>query len=77
MFERAEKGLYIKCSEEGKKRTDDPGKGAPAISALPEKSIKKYTGGSRGTDSNFPASETGTSGGRPQKRRCYYEISDF
>lgn len=70
MFERAEKGLYIKCSKEEKKKAGDPGKGAQATGALPEKSIKKYTGGSRGTDSNFPASETGTSGGRPQKRRC-------
>ena len=47
MFERAEKGLYIKCSKEEKKKAGDPGKGAQATGALPEKSIKKYTGGSR------------------------------
>lgn len=40
MFKFPENGLYIKCSKEEKKKAGDPGKGAQATGALPEKSIK-------------------------------------
>ena len=69
MFERAEKGLYIKCSKEEKKKAGDPGKGAQATGALPEKSIKIMQSAPGRYGREVPENRTSCTSGRPTSKK--------